>query len=380
MKLWYKQEAQKWTEALPIGNGRFGAMVYGKQGSEIISLNEDTLWSGYPDYKGPRNKAETWRKIREFAQGGNFAEAQTLFEDEIASPWSQAYLPLGDLCITQNHHNSAGYQRSLDLDTAVVSVSYESRGGASSECVHYVREIFTSAVDNCMVVHLCADQSGSINCELSLQSPLRSVVSANGQFLSLDGLAPTNIVPSYLQNPNPVFYSEKEAEKGMRFTLMVLPVVKGGNCTIEHNRIVISGADSVVLLVNGETSFTKCNVNPYVHGKDEKALCRAVLEKAAAKTYNELRKSHIDDHNSLYSRLTLDLGENENASLPTDVRLRKFYGEKNDPALYALLFQFGRYLLIAGSRPGTRATNLQGIWNKEPCPPWSSNYTVNINT
>ena len=374
MKLWYKQAAQKWTEALPLGNGRFGAMVYGKQETEIISLNEDTLWSGYPRYKGPRNKAETWRRIRALAEGGNFTDAQTLFEDEIASPWTQAYLPLGDINLTLNHNDSVEYQRSLDLDTAVASVSYKSGG------IHYTREIFTSAADNCMVVHLSADKSGSINCELSLQCKLRSAVSVNGKFLSLDGLAPTNIKPHYLQEPDPVFYSEKDEEKGMRFTLMVLPVVNGGKCIFENNRIVISGADSVILLVNGETSFTKCYVNPFFHGKDEKTACRMVLEKAAAKTYNDLLKNHIDDYQRLYSRLTLDLGENENASLPTDVRLRQFSEQKNDPALYTLLFQFGRYLLIAGSRPGTRATNLQGIWNEESCPPWSSNYTVNINT
>ena len=375
MKIWYTREARKWTEALPIGNGRLGGMVYGKQGTEIISMNEDTLWSGYPGYKGPVQKAGVWRQIRELAEKGNFAGAQTLFEDEIASPWSQSYLPLGDILLAVNRHTAADYQRSLDLDTAIASVSY------SCEGVRYTREVFVSAVDNCMALRLAADRGGSVNFDLTLQSKLRCAVSVQGRFLSLDGIAPSNVMPSYVPNvPDPVVYSETDAEKGMRFTLMVLPIVEGGTLVFENNSIKVSGADSAVLLVNGETSFAGHDVHPHLNGKDEKALCRAVLEQAAEKTYDKLQKSHKADYSSFYSRVQLDLGENENAALPTDMRLKQFSSGKEDPALYALLFQYGRYLLIASSRPGTQATNLQGIWNNESRPPWSSNYTVNINT
>jgi alpha-L-fucosidase 2 len=350
-------------------------MVYGKHGTEIISLNEDTLWSGYPNYKGPKNKADIWRQIRKLTEEEKFAQAQILFEDELASSWTQSYLPLGDLIIKFNHNDINNYQRSLDLETAVSSVSYDNNG------IFYTREIFISAVDNCMVVHLLADRNGSINCELSLLSRLRFTVSVQEPFLSLDGIAPSNVQPSYIGDvPDAVVYSDKNEEKGMRFTIKVQPIVNGGTFCFENNTLKISGADSVLLFVDGQTSFAGYNVLPYLHGKDEKTICQAVLENASAKTYDKLLKNHKDDYRSFYSRVTLDLGENKNIYLPTDVRLRQFYKEKNDPALYTLLFQFGRYLLLAGSRLGTQVTNLQGIWNEELRPPWSSNYTININT
>ncbi|MDR1443886.1 MAG: glycoside hydrolase family 95 protein [Treponema sp.] len=374
MKLWYEQAAEQWTEALPLGNGRLGLMVFGKTEDEILPVNEDSLWSGYPADRGPKNKAGESRAIRDLVRQGRLAEAEELFEREIASPWSQSYLPAGDVLIGFKHRNVKNYTRSLDLDRAVSETSYEYEGA------RYRREYAASAPDNCIVMRFTADKPGRISFTLTMRSPLRSACSARGGCLCLDGIAPSDVQPNYVDTPNPITYSDKDEEKGMRFTMNVLPLVSGGSLSLKDDSLSVSGADSVVILVNAETSFSGWNVQPWLNGKDEKGICAGVLERAAGKSWDQLLEAHITNHKKYYSRVDIDLGENENAALPTDKRLRRFTEEKNDPALYSLLFQFGRYLLISASAPGTLAANLQGIWNSELRAPWSSNYTININT
>ena len=385
MQLWYEREAVRWTEALPLGNGRIGAMAHGKISAEIICLNEDTLWSGFPRQRGPVGKADVWRRVRELAEAERFAEAEALFEDELASPWSQSYLPLGDLLLEFNHSKARDYRRSLDIENAVASVSYERGGGERFE-----REMFVSHPDDCMVVALSAsgaDGGGGLDFTLRLKSQLRSKirVCASGGVLSLEGIAPSNVMPDYKRDaPEPVWHSENDAEKGMRFALMAKPaLVSGGALRVgaDGESLVVSGAAKVVLLIAAATSFNGHAAQPFTHGRDEKSACRVALEKASRKNYAELKAAHIADYQALYKRVELDLGENENAArLPTDKRLERFAAERDDPSLRALLFQFGRYLMIASSRPGTQAANLQGIWNNLLRPPWSSNYTLNINT
>jgi alpha-L-fucosidase 2 len=374
MNLWYEQAAEQWTEALPLGNGRLGVMVFGKTEQEIIPVNEDTLWSGYPREKGPKNKAGVSRTMRDLAMRGGFAGTEELFEKEISSPWSQSYLPLGDLLIGFDHRNVKNYTRSLDLDRAVLTVRYEYEGAV------YTREHFVSAPDNCIVIKFTADKPGRVNFSLTMKSLLRSACSVRGNYLCLDGLAPSDVQPSYVNSADPVVYSERNEEKGMRFSMNVLPLVSGGGLSFGEDSFTVTGADSAVLLVNAETSFAGWNVRPWLDGRDEKGICAGVMEKAAAKNYELLLENHSADYRKYYSRVEIDLGTNENAALPTDKRLRRFIAGKNDPALYSLLFQFGRYLLISASRPGTQAANLQGIWNSELRAPWSSNYTININT
>jgi alpha-L-fucosidase 2 len=374
MNLWYEQEAEKWTEALPLGNGRLGVMVFGKTGNEIIPVNEDTLWSGYPRESGPKNKVAETRRIRDLAKEGRFAEAEELFEREISSPWSQSYLPLGDILIGFDHRSVTHYTRSLDLDRAVLTVRYEHEG------VVYTREHFVSAPDNCIVIRLTADKPGRVGFTFALQSQLRSACSVKDNRLCLEGIAPSDVLPSYVNADNPVVYSDRDGEKGMRFVMNALPLVTGGSLVFSGGTFTVREADSAVILVDAETSFAGWNAHPWLNGKDEKAVCSRVLENVAGKSYGQLLESHTADYGGYYRRVELDLGTNENADLPTDKRLRRFTEEKNDPALYSLLFQFGRYLLISASRPGTQAANLQGIWNSELRAPWSSNYTININT
>jgi alpha-L-fucosidase 2 len=351
-------------------------MVYGKTGEEIIALNEDSLWSGYPRDLNPRNKAETSETIRDLAMQRRFAEAQALFEKEISAPGTQFYLPLGDMLISFDHRDVKNYARNLDLDRAVATVRYEHEG------VAYTRELFVSAPDNCLVLRLASDTPGKIRFRFAMTSQLRAASSVREGRLCLDGIAPSDMgVDS--ANPDAVVYAERDGEKGMRFTLNALPVLSGGHVSFDENFFTVSGADSAVILVNAATSFAGWNTQPYVNGRDEKTLCSAVLTNASAKTYGDLLERHRADYGAYYDRVAIDLGENENAALPTDKRLRRFAQDahnKNDPALYSLLFQYGRYLLISASRPGTQAANLQGIWNRELHAPWRSNYTININT
>ncbi|MDR1025043.1 MAG: glycoside hydrolase family 95 protein, partial [Treponema sp.] len=378
MKLWYEQAAEQWTEALPLGNGRLGLMVFGKTEDEILPVNEDTLWSGYPADRGPKDKAGESRAIRDLVRQGRIGEAEELFEREIASPWSQSYLPLGDILIGFKHRDVKNYTRSLDLDRAVSGLSYEYEGA------RYSREYFISAPDNCIVMRFTADKPGRISFTLTMKSLLRSACSARDACLCLDGIAPSDVQPSYVDAANPVVYSDKDEEKGMRFTMNVLPIAAGGSIALKDDSLSVNGADSVVILVNAETSFSGWNVQPWLKGRDEKGICAGVLKRAAGKSWDHLIEDHIVNYKKYYSRVDIDLGENGNAALPVDRRLRRFTEakteEKDDPALYSLLFQFGRYLLISASAPGTQAANLQGIWNSELRAPWSSNYTININT
>ncbi|GHT95415.1 alpha/beta hydrolase [Spirochaetia bacterium] len=375
MNLWYKQPAEKWVEALPVGNGHIGGMVFGKPDAEIIAINEDTLWSGYPRDLNPRNKAPVYQKIQALALNKQFHEAQALFEDELCSGWTESYLPLGDLLLRFNHNAVTEYKRELDLETAVAETRYHCDG------IHYRREVFVSAPDDIMVIRLSADTGKRISLELGVRSQLRTVSRITDACLCLEGIAPSHAEPSYSHElEEPVSYSDRDEEKGMRFVMMVRPVVSGGTLSCGEDTITIANADSVLLLVSAQTSFAGYDVQPWLHGKNEKRLCVAAIEKAAHKNYEALLKRHTEDYQSYYHRVSLSLGENENTRLPTDERLRRFSGEHADPALYTLLFQYGRYLLISSSRPGTQAANLQGIWNSELRAPWSSNFTININT
>jgi alpha-L-fucosidase 2 len=376
MKLWYEQPAASWVEALPIGNGRLGAMVYGKTDSEIISLNEDTLWSGYPQERNPKNKRESFLKARELAKCRKYHEAQELIEAELTSGWSQSYLPLGDLILSFEHSGEVrGYTRSLDLSTAVATTEYRVDG------VTYKREIFASAPENLVVMRISADKPQSVGFTLSLVSQLRSSLSTRDGCLVMQGEAPSHIEPNYVADcDSPVVYSERDEERGMRFAAMVRVKAAGGEVSYTDAAVRVEKADCALILLNAHTSFAGYDVQPYQHGKDGVKLCAEGITRAGNKTYDGLLTAHIADYRSYYDRVSLDLGESPASLLPTDKRLNLFKEAPNDPALYALLFQFGRYLLISASRPGTQAMNLQGIWNKELRPPWSSNYTININT
>lgn len=375
MELWYKQPAKVWTEALPIGNGRIGAMVFGGMETERIPLNEDTLWSGFPRDLSPVNKQEAFRKAQDLAKAGQYHEAQALIETELTSGWSQSFLPLGEL-VFRNHHSGpvSEYIRRLDLSTAVASVSY------TAGKVRHTREMFVTVTDQALVIRLTADIAGQVSFDLTLDSLLKHQIVVSGDVLMLHGEAPSHVDPNYVHSNTPVVYGQLDCDRGMRFSAMIRVLHVSGTLQVEDNALCLSSADEAVILLCAQTSFTAFDTHPFIHGKDDAHLCLSDLNEASQWPYDQLLDRHLVEYQSLFNRVQLDLGIGKGSELPTDERLRRFSKQQEDISLYTLLFNYGRYLLIASSRPGTQPANLQGIWNSALRPPWSSNYTININT
>ena len=375
MRLWYEQPADSWVEALPVGNGRLGAMVFGRTDREVLSLNEDTLWSGYPRDLNPQGKADFFRKAAELAKNKKYHEAQELVEKELTSDWGQSYMPLGDLILDFKHNGRVeSYSRDLDISSAIASVEYSVSG------VRYKREIIASAPDNIIAIKLSCSKPKSINFEMSFHCLLKSSVSVDKGLLVLKGEAPSHVEPSYSNDlQNPVVYSDRDDEHGMLFAAMGRVTAIGGRVTSTPTTIEVEEANEVVILIDARTSFAGYDVHPYLNGKEFECACANNIEYAAGKAFDTMLLAHVSDYRNYFDRVGLDLGESEAASLPTDKRLYRFSEVQEDPSLYTLLFQYGRYLLISSSREGTQPANLQGIWNSELRPPWSSNYTININ-
>ncbi len=375
LRLWYEKPAATWVEALPIGNGRLGAMVFGDARRERLALNEDTLWSGGPrEWNNPDAKA--WLpKLREAVFSGRYVEADALAK-KMQGPYTQSYQPLGDLLLEFDVPGPVeGYRRELDLERAVATTTFRS-GGAL-----HVREALASAPDQVIVLRVAADRPGQVSFTARLDSKLRHATAAEGaDAIALRGRAPSHVDPSYLgDTKDPVRYDEGPGAEGMRFTTLLRAVVRGGAVrATPEGRLEVKGADEAVLFLSAATSFNGFERSPAREGKDPDVAARAPLGPASAKPWPALRDAHVVDHARLFGRVRLELGTPA-TDRPTDERLRAYrHGE--DPGLVALVFQYGRYLLIASSRPGTQPANLQGIWNEDVRPPWSSNWTMNINS
>ncbi len=375
MRLWYEQPAASWVEALPVGNGRLGAMIFGGVEREVLSLNEDTLWSGYPRDLNPKGKGSFFRKAAELAKNKKYHEAQELVERELTSGWTQSYMPIGDLVIDFKHAGCVeNYSRSLDISSAISSIEYN-----VSEA-RYQRETFASAPDNIIIMRFSCSQQKSISFSMSFKCSLKSLVSVDNGFLVLKGEAPSHVEPSYSNDLEiPVVYSDMDGERGMLYAAMAKVIATGGRIASTPTTIEVAGADEVIILIDARTSFSGYDKHPYLNGNEYESVCADNISKAATKSYDDIFCAHVSDYRYYFDRVRLDLGENEASCLPTDKRLYRFREIQDDLSLYTLLFQFGRYLLIASSREGTQPANLQGIWNSEIRPPWSSNYTININ-
>jgi alpha-L-fucosidase 2 len=368
--LWYNRPAVKWTDALPVGNGRLGAMVFGGVREERLQLNEDTLWSGYPkEWNNPDAKQHLAEIRRLVLEQEDYAAADALCQ-KLQGPYNQSYLPLADLHLTFDHAGtSSDYRRDLDLDRAIASVSYK-LGDA-----RFTREVFISAVDQVIVVRLAGSESGSLNFTAALSSPLQSTsqASADGT-IRLTGKAPSHVDPNYFRTDKPIVYDPAEG-KGMRFEALLRLQAQGGKVLTEGDSLRVKGADSVTIFIAGQTGFRGFDRLPDKSAADIGRNTEKQIVVAGAKSYMQLRDSHVAEHQKYFRRVSLHLG-GATSGLPTDEWLKQ---SPADPALHALYFQYGRYLLIASSRPGTQAANLQGIWNESIRPPWSSNYTANIN-
>lgn len=372
LRLWYDHPAGQWVEALPVGNGRLGAMVFGGVENELLQLNEDTLWSGAPRQCNNPRAREVLPEVRRLLMAGEFAAADALCK-EMQGPFNQSYQPLGDLHLHfELNGTPTHYRRELDLASAMTSVHFQVNS------VTFTREIFASFPDEVIVVRLTADQPQAINFTATLDAPHRERVEAHGgNGLVLSGTCPEQVAPSYDKVPDPVIY--RAGGDAMRFDLRIEAVCEGGHSTATAAGLRVEGADAVTLLISAGTSFNGFARSPGQDGRDPAQQSRRYLDAARGRSYAILRSDHVDDYAQLFERVTLDLGSSEAATLPTDARIRQ-WRQANDPHLVTLLFQYGRYLLIACSRPGTQPANLQGIWNAHVRPPWSSNWTININT
>ena len=381
MILWYRQPAAEWFEALPIGNGHFGGMVFGGVFTEHVQLNEDTLWSGYP-FLGHdvMNAAERYLpEIRRLIMEENDYYRSEELADKMQGPFNQSYLPLGDLYLDFGHTGEeSNYRRELDMDRAVVRVTYTLRGAT------YTREVFSSAADQVMVVRLTCDQPRRISFTGRLDSILRHNTAGFAHHYALRGKCPRHVEPVYLETHNrranhPIVYDEEPGGKGMRFECHLQIVVDEGVVRSGEDGFSVRGANEATLLLWAGTSFDGFDKYPSQNPIDLEGLGGRILAAAASKPYDALRERHVADHQSLFHRVELDLGGKEAAAKATDERHQAFIDGAADPLMMAQHFQFGRYLLIACSRPGTQPANLQGIWNEDLRPAWSCNYTLNIN-
>ena len=371
LTLWYRQPARRWTEASIIGNGRLGGMVWGRVRQERIDLNEDTLWSGEPYDNLNPNGLKSLPEVRALLLAGKNAEAQGLVERNMNGKYNECYLPLGDLEIEFPVQGEVrDYRRELDLETGMARTTFEHQG------TRYTREVFASHPGQAIVVRLTSDPPGRLSFSAALDSQLRHTRKAVEGILRLTGRVPVHADPNYVGRG--IVYDDTPAGKGMRFETCLAATHEGGSLKFTDQGLVAENCSGVTLMLVAATSYNGPHKSPSREGKDPAALCAAYLTPLVGQPFAELRAAHLTDHQRLFRRVELDLGHTEAESLPTDVRLKR-YQPGTDPSLAALYFQFGRYLLIASSRPGTQPANLQGIWNKDVNPAWSANWTLNCN-
>ncbi|MEV4019681.1 glycoside hydrolase N-terminal domain-containing protein [Nonomuraea angiospora] len=357
LALWYDESAgTEWLRALPIGNGRLGAMVFGNVDTERLQLNEDTIWAGGPYDQSNTKGAAALGQIRQLVFQNQWSQAQTLVDQNmLGNPSAQlAYQPVGDLRLTFG--SAAGvseYNRLLDLTTATTTVTYLQNG------VRYRREVLASAPDQVIVVRLTADKPGSITFSATFASPQRTTRSSpDGTTVALDGISG----------------DQRGLAGKVRFLALARAVAEGGSVSSSGGTLQVRSADSVTVLISIGSGY----VNYKDVSGDYQGIARRHLDAAVTRTYDDLRGRHVADYQRLFGRTTLDLGRTAAADQPTDVRIAQ-HASSNDPQFSALLFQYGRYLLISSSRPGTQPANLQGIWNDSLTPSWDSKYTLNAN-
>ncbi len=373
--LWYKNPARNFNEALPLGNGRVGAMFYGGVRQEKISLNEDTLWSGYPRSSQKKN-AGVYRQIQELVLAGQTAEAENLVEGIFGDFLVQQYMPLGDLTLEMFHEGTVtGYRRELSLDQAVGAVSY-----TAGDC-HYRREYVISPGYQVLGVNISCDKPGKVGFRLSFTGKLPCRTFAEGNALFLAGNCPVALAEpgGFYRDESHHRYSDKAEEQGVGYLAGVTVTAEQGTVREEKGQLLVENADAATLYFAVRTSFNGPLRHPVLEGKPYADACRQDLEKAVSAGFTALRENTVSNHGSLFGRTDLTLPDGRNSGLPTDERLER-HKQEEDPSLYVLLFNVGKYLTVAASRAGTRATNLQGIWNEKILPPWSCNYTMNINT
>ena len=396
--LWYDEPAENWNEALPIGNGHIGAMIFGGIDEEHLQLNENTLYSGEPSsvYKDVRMTPEDKQKVMQLIKVGDYSKVDRFVAKHWTGRLHQYYQPLGDLYIKSNITGEiSDYKRELDISDAINTTSYKINHNGIK------REIFASNPDNLIVIRLTSEKADGIDVTLNLSSvhPTAKQLVKDGK-LTIAGQAPGYVErrsfkqietwgdefkhPELYDNHGKrktekrVLYGDEIGGQGMFFEAQVKPVTDG-KVELSKEGLRISGTDEAYILLSMATSYNGYDKSPSKEGIDPAKKVSNIIQKALSYDYGTLKKRHIDDYNSLFSRVQLNLESSvEQLKLPTDERINMF-ADKSDPDLAAKLFQYGRYLMIAGSREGGQPTNLQGMWNNEVIPPWNCAYTMNIN-
>jgi alpha-L-fucosidase 2 len=384
LKLWYDKPAAEWTEALPIGNGRLGAMVFGGTERERIQFNDNTLFTGRPHDYAHDGASKYLPVLRQLLFEGKQDEAHELANREFMSVSTrdgrrrtrqEKYQPFGDVILElPGHVNVTDYRRELDIDRAVASMQYTVDG------VTYRREIFASHPDDAIVMRLTADQPKQLHFRVRLTSPHTDGPESKPKFISPIWPTVRQIETPFGMTPeryDQLILSGQVKDGETRFEARVLIRTEGvGPINGIANEVAeYAGADAVTLILVGGTSF----INYKDIGGNPAEKIETTIQQLQRKSYDELRDAHVADHQALFSRVSIDVGTSEAMNQPSDQRIKAFQ-RQNDPQLAELFFQFGRYLLIASSRPGGQPANLQGLWNESQNPPWESKYTININT
>lgn len=357
LKLWYDEPAEKWVEALPVGNGRLGAMVFGIPAFDRLQLNEETVWAGQPNTNAnPDIREGALDEIRQLIFDGKYRQAQDMVDRDIFFPVNHgmSYQTVGDLFMDfPGHESFTDYRRELDIANAVTKVSYKVDG------VEYCREVFSSLADDVIVLRLTSSEKDAISFEARLATPQNAESTVEDGELVMRG----------------VTSSQEGLEGKVRFTARARICPSGGEMKqVAPSRIAVTGADEVVIYVDVATNFVRYDD---ISADPDERLAERMAD-LGARSFGKMQKAHTKAYREYFDRVTLDLGTSSDAEKTTDERVRDF-AQGNDPQLVELYFQFGRYLLICSSQPGGQPANLQGIWNESMTPPWDSKYTTNIN-
>lgn len=370
--LWYSHPATAWVEALPIGNGSLGAMVFGGVETETLGLNLDTLWSGSCHGYKVENRVEHFKKARQLILEDKKIEARDYIEENFHGDPSEWYLQLGKLIITSMKNMCPrDYIRDLDLETGIATVGY------NSSDTNYTRESFISFPDKVLVYRMTAEGKNKLDFKAMVDCELRYEVTTDGNTYFLDGIAPTHIEEN---GGNPICTYEDGERQGISFRC-AFKIDTDGKVKANKNHLHVTDATYATIYLTAEDNFESWNKPVTQSQKDYKSICVSRLDNAVSKGFEEVKADHINDFSPYFNRVSIDLGESKKDNVPTDRRIHDFlHSRKNDNNLYCLLFNYGRYLTISASREGSQAMTLQGIWTFTMCSPWRSNYTVNINT
>ncbi|MGW9687054.1 glycoside hydrolase family 95 protein [Flagellimonas sp. 2504JD1-5] len=350
LKLWYKRPAASWNEALPVGNGSLGAMVFGGIQKERIQLNEETIWTKDGEYKDQPNAHKYLDEIRKLLFDGKYSEAEKLYSEQVLSPRlpsnTNTYQTLGDIMLNfEGIENATDYYRDLDLNNATITTRFKVKD------VTHTRTVFSSAADNVLVFKASSDKPGKINCNIGLSRP------GDGETVRIEGNM--LIMTQHLSNG-----------KGIKYEARLQIIAESGTTNVINNHVAVKNADAVELRLVVGTNFRQL---------DPAELCDGYQKKLENLDYDELLANHIAEYQTFFNRVSLEIPPSAAAGFATDERIDAQKRGVNDPSLATLYFQFGRYLLISSSRPGSLPANLQGLWADGLTPPWNSDYHININ-